>query len=42
MTKIKKIAVILAVVFVAAFCAGWAICEVVADMTRATVEANQK
>ena len=41
MTKIKKLAVIAAVVFASAFCAGWAIFEAVADYTAQQLEANK-
>lgn len=42
MTKIKKGALILAVVFVAAIGAGWAIFDAVADMVQETLEANNE
>ncbi|MBQ7704491.1 MAG: hypothetical protein IJT73_03555 [Selenomonadaceae bacterium] len=42
MTKIKKLAVIVAVVFVTAFCAGWAIFQAVADYTTQQLEAKNQ
>ena len=42
MSKLKKAAVILAVTFVAAIGAGWAIFDAVADYTAAQLEANKK